>query len=66
MKTKRAFYIGTNINSFKRGERGEIVGVKWVKPDNLDWRLCYMVAYNDGTVDYKAIEDFQNYEIVKK
>jgi hypothetical protein len=65
MKIKKAFYVGTNDFSYKPGEKGEIIGLKWVRPESdLPWRLCYIVLFADGAVDLSPVNDTENYELI--
>lgn len=39
---------------------GKITGVFWVRLDqNLDWRICYQIAYPDGFADYIPVDEFK-------
>lgn len=54
---KKLYYKGTHRYSFRSGEWGEVVGTELLE------RLCFLVRYPDGMIDYVAIVDTQNYEL---
>ena len=55
---------GTHRYSYKKGETGEIIGIKWVKPDpNTTYKLCYHILWPDGKHDFWAAEDFNTFKI---
>lgn len=66
MKIEDAKYIGTHHYSYKSGEEGEIIGVKFVKPTDTDnYRPCFVVLFDDGEIDFCPIHDDGNYKLVK-
>lgn len=65
--TQKAYIVGIHSYSFRVGEAGEIIGIKFVKPRRLDnnmkpynWRLAYIVLYDDGVKDCVCVEDVEN------
>ena len=52
-----AFCKENNPYVFRSGEYAEVVGVRMVKPDGLDWRLCYLVRFEDGEQDLWPVHD---------
>ena len=64
-REKTAYLIGTHKYSFRYNEPAEIIGVKFVCPgENYAERLCYLIKYSDGFLDYVVVEDRKNYKIV--
>lgn len=49
---------GTHPYSFREGEEAEVIGVRWIKD-----RVCFMLLYEDGFVDYIPICDEGTYEL---
>ena len=47
---------GTSPHSFRKGEWATIVGVALFTPANFEERLCYVVMYPDGDLDYISIQ----------
>ena len=65
MRITKVFYVATNDYGFRPGEKGEIIGIKWVKPESdLPWRVCYIVLYKDGTTDLVPTCDIENYRLI--
>ncbi len=60
----KAYLVGTNIHSFRSGEPALIKGVVWSYPKDLERRLCYVVEYDDGFIDYVAMHDKENYKVL--
>lgn len=65
--TQKAYLIGVHHYSFRVGQPGEIIGTKFVKPNGrdhhnhpYDWRLAFIVVYDDGVKDYISLEDVTN------
>jgi len=63
MITTRAFYQGSNQYSFRSGELAEITGIATCHPTNGTPRVCFIVKYADGKIDYCPVLDIQNYNI---
>lgn len=63
MKLQDAKIKVTHHQSFRPNEWATIIGVKVNTPKGLGQRPCYQCLYDDGQVDYIAIEDSMNYEI---
>jgi hypothetical protein len=64
MEVRPVFLTSTNIDSFREGMLAQIIGVRNVRPSpRLEFRMCYQVAYEDGVIDFVAIEDSENYVI---
>ena len=55
-----AFYEGVHPDSFRSGERAEIIGVRMVRVHH-SFRPCFMLLYEGGIIDYVPIEDNENY-----
>ena len=65
MVIQAAYYRGTSISSFRKGEQAEIIGVKMVTPESKTDikpkpRPCLHVRYLDGTEDYTPIINLEN------
>lgn len=65
--TQTAYIVGVHHYSFRVGQAAEILGIKYVKPFGKDrfnqpyeWRLAYIVKYDDNVIDYVAISDVEN------
>lgn len=54
---KTLLYRGISPYSFKSMEWGLIIGTCFKE------RWCYVVEYEDGTLDYSPIIDLKNYEL---
>lgn len=55
----------THLHSFRRNEWGYITSIVKCTPKGLAPRLCYMVRYLDGFVDYLPVTDSSdNYVIM--
>lgn len=54
---KKLFYKGTHQYSFRTGEWAEVIGVVFKE------RLCFIVQFRDGVMDYKPVIDTENYEL---
>lgn len=61
-KEQTAYLVGIHRYSFKAGEPGRIIGVKFGEVAGLP-RLAYQVSWK-GEEDLIAIEDSNNYEII--
>jgi hypothetical protein len=55
--TQKSYIVGVHRYAFRAGEPSEIIGLKWAKPEGLDWRLAYEVEYFDGKRDFVALQD---------
>ncbi len=55
--TQKTYMVGVHRYAYKAGEPAEILGLKWVKPDGLDWRIAFEVQYFDGKKDFVAYSD---------
>ena len=64
MTRDNAYYIGTNLHSFRPNIPAEIVGVEWVSPVEKESRLCYHIRWADSTEDWAPISDSENYKII--
>ena len=63
MKVEKVYIKGLHPHLFRSGEICEVTGVKLVSlEDDLSPRLCYVVEFSDGAVDYWAISDDVHYE----
>jgi hypothetical protein len=65
MKTKKAYYVGTSLYSFRRDEAAEIIGVLTCYPDKYEPTICYHVRYADGFEDYCPISDTNAYKLLQ-
>lgn len=54
---KRLYYRGISPYSFKSNEWGLVIGTSFVE------RWCFVIQYDDGTIDYSPIIDAVNYEL---
>ena len=54
---------GTHAYSFRTGEWAKILTVKIVMLENGEARAVFQCIYDDGTVDYIAMLDSDNYEL---
>lgn len=54
---KVLYYRGTHNYSFKSGEWARVIGTAFKN------RMCFVVEYQDGTIDYTPIIDNKNYEL---
>jgi hypothetical protein len=67
--TQKAYCVGVHHYAFRVGQAGEIIGLKFVKPTSgrikYDWRLAYIVQYDDGFKDFVSLSDVEagNYVI---
>ena len=43
--------------SFRSGEWAEVLGTTFKE------RLCFLIQYSDGTLDYTPVIDIENYEL---
>lgn len=59
---KKLCYRGTHQYSFRSGEWGEVINIKGFKGVG---RWCYVVQYKDGVIDYCAVVDKNNYELIE-
>ena len=64
VEIKTVFLIPKSPGEFRygTGQYGEIIGVKMVTPDgirNPTPRLCYVVRFPDGVIDYVAISSVE-------
>lgn len=69
MTKDKAYLVGTSIHSYRQGEPAAITGVVIVTPGPTpntqhQSRPCFSIRFSDGTVDYIAISDSDNYKIV--
>lgn len=61
----KAYLIGINPYSFRKGEPAEIVGVELLIPEGgLKKRLCYHVMWADKGEDWIPVADDENYKII--
>lgn len=64
MKTERVNIKGIHPHTYRCGETAEIVGVRLVKPDDeSEWRLCYLILFEDGKTDFVPFSEPENYLI---
>ena len=63
IETAEVVFRGTHHNSFRRGEAARVIGVRFVKPEGLEVRLCYWVEYPDGVTDYTPVGDGEHYRL---
>lgn len=54
---KKLYYKGTHQYSFRTGEWARVIGTIFKD------RLCFVLEYSDGTLDYTPVIDKQNYEL---
>lgn len=70
METKDVKLIPVHPYAYRHNgemDGGCIVDVIMTKPENRDWRVCYVVSYDDGEfLDYVPISEVEigNYKIV--
>lgn len=50
----------TNGAGYRFGEYATIIGIQMVVPTGLEPRLCYVVKYSDGFIDYIPISEASN------
>ncbi len=62
MTHKPAYIKGLHPDSFRKGESAEIVGVRYCCVSAY-WRLCYVVCFSDGVVDYIPFSEANNLEL---
>lgn len=63
MPTKKAYYTGTSINSFRPGCRALILGIFFVTPPGSEPRPCFALRYEDGIMDFSPVSDISNYQL---
>lgn len=67
MIIETVYYVGVSNWSFRPNQPAEIVGVKMCVPTGLIVkRPCFEVRYEDGTVDFCAIDDPSAYKLFTK
>lgn len=55
---------GTHLHSFRTGQWARVLGAVWTTPGpGLVGRAAWVAGYPDGTVDYVALQDRENYEL---
>lgn len=54
---RKLFYRGIHQYSFRSGECAEVLGTTFKE------RLCFLIQYSDGTLDYTPVIDIENYEL---
>ena len=57
LESKPVKIKGTHRYSFRVGEEAEVIGLRWARD-----RVCFMVLYADGFVDYIPMCDDGTYE----
>jgi hypothetical protein len=66
MKIRMAHYEGHSHYSFHGAEPAEILGVRFVKPTNDDWRLCFYLRYSNGDEDFSPVDEALSQGYVKR
>lgn len=51
---RKLFYRGIHQYSFRSGEWAEVLGTTFKE------RLCFLIQYSDGTLDYTPVIDIEN------
>lgn len=54
---KKLYYKGTHPYSFRTGEWARVIGTIFKD------RVCFVLEYYDGALDYAAVIDTKNYEL---
>ncbi len=61
MESQKAYIVGIHHACPRVGVPGEIIGVKFVKPnEGLYERLCYVVMWHDFIEDEIPVSDIEN------
>jgi hypothetical protein len=60
--TQKTYMVGVHRYAYRAGEPAEILELKWVKPNAIgdpkhQWRLAFLVQFDDGKQDYVAFSD---------
>ena len=53
---------GVHTGVFRSGDWADVVGLVILPRPDGEQRLCYMVRFPDGAVDYWAVKESSNYE----
>lgn len=67
MEVDEAYLVGEHHHSFRCGEPAKIIGVRFVKPLDAEWRFCYLIEFPDGVIDHAPVSDVEKgfYSIVR-
>lgn len=57
MKMKKLYYRGTHEYSFRTGQWALVIGTIFKE------RLCFLIEFPDGQLDYTPVIDIANYEL---
>lgn len=69
MKIEQLRIKGKHWATFRQGEHSTVIGAQWITPDrgkiggtttDRSPRACFVVQFDDGTVDYVPIEEVIN------
>lgn len=63
LKLEDAYYVGTNIHSYRYGEPAKIVDVKTLYIENRV-AVCFHIVFADGKDDWCPLSDYENYKIL--